>query len=136
MLWITKSHNCHHRHPIWSWCQIQTKGRYESHSLTTSPNRGHLDVVSTTKFLHTREGSPRPPPHRHVTTPHQEWMTTTPSSEGHKDLEHSRSPRYKGNTTLSLKALKLLGLTRTRMHYSVYPSLGHDLECLQMVGGV
>jgi hypothetical protein len=57
--------------------------------------------------LHTKNGVPR------VITSE----ATTPSPEGHKDLEHSKWLTYKDNVAKSIKALKLKGLSLTRMHY-------------------
>jgi hypothetical protein len=61
------------------------------------------------------------------------WRATTPLPEGcHWDIKYSRPLRYMGLIDHSLKVLKLEGLNLTRISYSVHPSLGCDLECLEM----
>lgn len=93
-------------------CQIQSKGGV-SHIVSLDPlSRGHLDVVSTTWFLHLRERCflVLCTLTRCRSTPRMERVddskATSPSLEGHEDL-HSELSRYKGIKTQSLKALKL-----------------------------
>lgn len=94
VLWVTKSHSCHQCEHIRSWCQMQTKGRSESHNLTTSTRswspwwRIHYGVS---------------PCKRGSTCPPLVSKATTLSSKGHKDIKHSGSPRFNGNMAQSFK---------------------------------
>ena len=88
---VTKSYNCHHCHPIWPHCQIQTKQRQVrgTHSLTISPNCDHLDAKSTMEFLHTREGVSSSIPH----TPTCRRFTLGMESHHHAFIGRSQRPR-------------------------------------------
>jgi hypothetical protein len=109
--WVTKSHSCHNCYTIRSQCQMHTKGRCESHSLTTSTWSWSPWCSIHYGFSPCRRRFPHPP-HQHVVAPHHDWRVaaskaTMPSLEGHEDLKRSESLKYKGNTALSLKALRL-----------------------------
>ena len=113
VLWVIKSQSCHYCHPIWSWCVKYRAKAGVSHIVSLDPfSRGHLDVVSTTWFLHLRERCflVLCTLTRCRSTPRMERVddskATSPSLEGHEDL-HSELSRYKGIKTQSLKALKL-----------------------------